>query len=129
MMNTTHEGVLVPLAMLHANEAAIRAATEEATTQSRMGDDPSYEMFFRYYLVFSEDLLRDVGLSPLNPEMLFYNQYYWFKRFVDAYMAKQGFDAGLEQQTFKLLESAPDGVDWTMIDSIDARLEEESAAQ
>jgi hypothetical protein len=57
----------------------------------------------------------------MDETALFYNRYYWFKRFVKQRESEHGFDAGLEQQAFKLLEAAPADIDWSMVEAIDAR--------
>ena len=75
-----------------------------------MIDHPSIGWCLRNYLVLTEfpELLCQEGLSP--PEV-FWSRYYWLLRFTRAWSQVVGFDAGLEQQMFKLLESAPDGLD------------------
>jgi hypothetical protein len=60
------------------------------------------------------------GFEGLDPTALFYNRYYWFKRFVKQRASSRGFDAGLEQQAFKLLEAAPADVGWSIIEAVDA---------
>lgn len=38
--------------------------------------------------------------------------------------AAQGYDAGLDQQAFQMLEAAPDDIDWSVIESLEARAAE-----
>jgi hypothetical protein len=54
-------------------------------------------------------------------ERLFYNRYYWFLRFISLWQAAHGYDAGLEQQAFRILEEAEFSVDWDVIQRLDAR--------
>ncbi len=51
---------------------------------------------------------------------LFFNKYYWFLTFVKAHTNKYGFDAGLEQQAFQLLEEGQliDNFDWNTAEEI-----------
>jgi hypothetical protein len=47
-----------------------------------------------------------VGALSLSAEERFWSRYYWLARFAREWQAAVGHDAGLEQQVFKLLESA-----------------------
>ena len=60
------------------------------------------------------------GLTP-EPEVAFYNRYFWFKRFVTLKAARDGYDAGLEQQLFSLLEQPGGDVDWSQVERLEAR--------
>ena len=110
--------VLVSLETLHVHDRAIVAETERFAAASD-------EMPLRYYLVFSEGMTERVGLGPLTPAVCFYNAYYWFKRFVAARSATRGYDAGLEQQAYQMLERAPDDIEWSVLGQIEVRLESE----
>jgi hypothetical protein len=47
---------------------------------------------------------------------------FWSQRFAAQYRAKCGFDAGVEQQVFKLLETADEfDADWTVLEMLDRR--------
>jgi hypothetical protein len=63
-----------------------------------------------------------ISNSSFTYEEVLYSQYYWFIQFKDQYSAKEGYDGGMEQQAFKLLENLCnelDGnVDWELIESI-----------
>jgi hypothetical protein len=69
-------------------------------------------------LVFQEwpDLLPARDVDELTR---FYNEYFWFVRFISAWQAAHGSDRGLEQQAFQLLEQAPTGVDWDTVEQLD----------
>lgn len=58
--------------------------------------------------------------SPIDRESAFYNQYFWFKRFVMLKQERDGYDAGLEQQVFQLLEQPGFALDWSLIEQLDA---------
>jgi hypothetical protein len=109
--------VLVSLSTLRAHDDEIRRATDAAVAQ--LDVDPAWEMCLRYYLVFHEHLEHQVGLGDLDPIIELYNCYYWFKRFAHARAAHRGFDAGLDQQAFRLLETAPEGVDYELVRELD----------
>lgn len=57
----------------------------------------------------------------LDREVIFYNQYFWFKRFVALKQTCNGFDAGLEQQLFKLLEQIDFEPNWDVIKYLDSK--------
>ena len=46
-----------------------------------------------------------IGADLSAPNVL-YNRYYWFLRFACLHREKYGFDAGIEQQAFQILEYA-----------------------
>ena len=54
----------------------------------------------RVYLAFTDGRLG----QDLTPEDRFYNRYFWFRRFANAYQKKFGDDAGIEQQSFQILD-------------------------
>ena len=59
--------------------------------------------------------------SSLSSAEKFHNSYYWFAKYVQRMRDLNGFDAGLEQQAFQLLEHY-DGEkepDWNLLEQID----------
>lgn len=58
--------------------------------------------------------------APIDREAAFYNQYFWLKRFATLKQERDGYDAGLEQQVFQLLEQADFDVDWSLMERLDA---------
>jgi hypothetical protein len=127
MSTNTSSHVLIPEIELRDRDAAIHAATEVAVARlTRAVEDAGDAPAFRYYLVFEDGAsAQSVGLAELDALTLFYNRYYWFKRFVKQHEARFGFDAGLEQQAFKLLEGAPEDVDWAVLGHLNARVQGE----
>jgi hypothetical protein len=98
--------VLVPLEALRLRSDRIRDVTSDEA--------------YSYYTLFGDaTLVERAGLGRLDDRQLFYNRYYWFKRFAAALAAVDGYDAGIEQQAFKLLENAPPDVEWSFIEQID----------
>ena len=49
---------------------------------------------------------------------VFYTRPYWFNRLVHLSEQRGVIDAGLQQQAFRLLESAPADVDWQVVEAI-----------
>lgn len=89
-------------------------------------NDSLYGLAFTYYRLFSDaSACEELGFSGLSNAAVFYNRYYWFLLFSKLYQAKHGFDAGLEQQAFKLLESAGPDVDWAFVEDISNRVTKE----
>ncbi len=64
-------------------------------------------------------------IDPLN---LYYNRYYWYLKFLISYQREIGYDAGLEQQEFKILEDGENitNVDWSEIEKISNKIKEDS---
>jgi hypothetical protein len=59
------------------------------------------------------------GTPPISLAQRFYNEYFWFRRFVFLWQQGNEPDAGLEQQAFgKLAETSAD-IDWTVIEELD----------
>ena len=86
-------------------------------------DDPSFGEALTRALLFERhpDLVERVA-PGLSPRDRFYNRYYWVQRFATQYLATRGFDAGIEQWVFKLVESADAlEVDWALLEALDRR--------
>jgi hypothetical protein len=49
----------------------------------------------------------------------YYHRLYYMTRIAAVSQRRDGPDAGLEQQVFQVLETAPDGVDWEFVERID----------
>jgi len=73
-----------------------------------MLDHPLAGESLRNYAILTETP-GILGESELSPAEIFWSRYYWLARFKIVWSAVAGFDAGLEQQLFQLLETAPDG--------------------
>ena len=67
-------------------------------------DHPTAGPSLRHYLLLTEcpELVAGLGLSE---EERFWSRYYWLARFAREWQAAEGYDAGLEQSVFKLLEA------------------------
>jgi len=112
--------LLIPEAILQAKDREIRQLAE--SLRGRYGvdiDNDIYGPAFRYYLAFShQPSLLAVTPSDLDDKAVLYNRFYWFSKFVKLHTMKHGYDPGLEQQTFQLLEQASCQIDWSVIEDI-----------
>jgi|GEM_PF-2037398 len=87
-------------------------------------NDKFYGKSLKLYLLLSYSSV----LSSEDPVLIFYNRYYWFLTFVEKYKLKNGDDAGLEQQAFKLLEEVDkiDGdLDWGIVEQLNSQVIQE----
>jgi hypothetical protein len=104
--------------MLELHDAAIRVETQLARDRL-IKTSAGPERALRYFLVFSEPgVATRAGLGTFGDAELFYNRYYWFKRFAKLHQAAHGYDAGIEDQASQLLEHAPPDADWSTIEAI-----------
>lgn len=100
-----------------------RQVIEEAMSRHRSIpwdalDAASREAYGRYILFRDEETRRRANLAHLSVRDAFYNSYYWLLMFSRRYQSIHGQDAGIEQQVFKALESAPAGVDWKVVEEL-----------
>lgn len=61
--------------------------------------------------------------SKENKSKIMYSKYYWYTKYKQRYFEVVGYDAGIEQEGFKLLEEIEneleEGVDWSIIQEIE----------
>lgn len=112
---------IVPETTLQGVREGIERLVSDAPRPNSINrEDPDYGFAFILYLFFSLDSsISSVLGIDLNEEQRFYNAYYWFQRFASLYMRKHGYDAGLEQQAFKMLENANCDLDLSVIEMLD----------
>lgn len=72
----------------------------------------------RHFLFSNADIRQRVGFGSLSNVKAFYNSYYWFLIFANRYQSKNGYDAGIEQGSFKMLEQMPPDADWKVVEEI-----------
>ena len=70
--------------------------------RSEMLGHPTAGRSLRNYVVLTECPDVPAGLSA---DERFWSRYYWLARFAREWQAAEGYDAGLEQSVFKLLEA------------------------
>jgi hypothetical protein len=94
--------------------------------QADMLDDPIAGWCLRNYMILTKfpDLLGKPGLSDSDR---YWSSYYWLARFARVWSAIAGYDAGLEQQVFQMLEHAPDFPE--RFEEIDAAAERDAMEQ
>jgi len=82
-------------------------------------NDSRYGEPLRFYLLLTHfpELIEDT----VDPSARFYARYFWFRTFSNRFQAAQGFDAGLEQQCFQLIEQADVPIDWEVVEQLDKR--------
>jgi hypothetical protein len=81
----------------------------------------------RNYVVLSD--CPDVA-AGLTADERFWSRYYWYARFAREWQAAEGYDAGLEQSVFKLLEAGVEygGVGLDPLPEVDAAVERDAVA-
>ncbi|UGB30537.1 hypothetical protein [Metabacillus sp. B2-18] len=80
-----------------------------------------------HYFLFLKQFIQDiVANSPFNYCEVLYSRYYWFVYFKNNYFVKFGYDGGMVQQAFMLIEDLThelDGeVDWELLEKINNEL-------
>ena len=77
---------------------------------------------YHYCLLFYTKEDEVIALSGKSLEVVLYSKYYWLTRYVKKYNEVNGYDAGMEQQQFKLIEELQQrlgDVDWDLLQRID----------
>lgn len=125
-MDATLNKVLIADAILKEKEHSINALAQRHSNEYGVDAfDANYGQAFRYYILFTHEVSL-LGFELSQP-FTFYNQYFWYLMFKKAYVAKHGFDAGMEQQAFTLLEAAVENADYEVdlltIEAIEHELE------
>jgi hypothetical protein len=77
--------------------------------------------------VFLKQNARDIHeYFFITHEEIIYSQYYWFVLFKNQYISRVGYDEGLDQQVFLLIENLYNelngNVDWELIEDIENQL-------
>ena len=101
----------------HLAEARRRALRLSPPIEPNALTAPGGEALSRYLLLEHwPELFQD---DSVTERAVFYSKYYWFKRFAADRADATGYDAGLEQQVFQMLEAPPVEVDWDLIEEVD----------
>lgn len=121
-----HDPILAESALQPLDDELRRRIGESSPPYDADPDDPSYGAAFRRHLLFLRwpELLEAVapGLDDLDR---FYNTYYWVLKFSKLHQKAHGYDAGLEQQAFQVLEGADCDFDWSVVEAIGNRVDAE----
>ncbi|MNI74951.1 hypothetical protein D3C73_1310690 [compost metagenome] len=95
--------------------------TEENLKNYKFGDmnDAEINRILSFYLY----LKNNINEITFEKESLYYSIYFWYHKFKTRYFELYGPDAGIEQESFKLLEEMDNqlinGVDWSVIENIE----------
>lgn len=85
-------------------------------------EDDSLSQLLKYYLFLQQYAEEIIAHFPFTYEEILYSQYYWFVYFKNQYLALVGYDGGMDQQAFLLLENLFNElngeVDWEVIEAI-----------
>ncbi|MEM5421230.1 hypothetical protein [Paraburkholderia ferrariae] len=81
-------------------------------------DEDVRDAYARRVALLHRELRPALGVGDLSELVAFYNAYYWALVFAKIYQARYGFDAGIEQEAFKVLEVAPADVDWPTVERV-----------
>ena len=111
--------------MKYIKEADFSQASDNVnfgdSTNKELLDIPIIGEHLKKYLLITNHPER---FENINSTEKYYNRYYWYLKFSIAYKNKYGYDAGVEQQEFRILEdgeSLPD-IDWNEIERISNEL-------
>ncbi|WP_246188018.1 SMI1/KNR4 family protein [Paenibacillus tengchongensis] len=68
-------------------------------------------------------LKENASSLPIDQRKIYYSIYFWFMQFKELRTLIEGYDAGIEQETFKLLEKInaelEKGIDWATIEALE----------
>lgn len=81
-------------------------------------DEDVRQAYARRVALLDSDLRSELGVRDLSESTVFYNAYYWALVFAKRCQSSYGFDAGIEQEAFKVLEQAPADVDWLVVERV-----------
>lgn len=89
-------------------------------------EDEELSNVLQYFLFLKQSIQEIVANSSFTYIEVLYSQYYWFVYFKNQYFAKFGYDGGMDQQAFMLMENLTnelDGeVDWELLEEINNEL-------
>lgn len=88
----------------------------------RKYENESLNTIYNHCLLFFTKETDIITFTGKTLEVVLYSKYYWLTRFVKKYNEIHGYDAGIEQQQFKLIEELDQrlgDVDWDLLQRID----------
>lgn len=117
--SSRYKEVLIPEDQMIVSDAPLTRVTQKNpdVRWSEMGWTLK-EAYARHVALLDRDRRLQLGVANLSEPIVFYNAYYWALVFGMRYVARHGFDAGVEQQAFGVLECAPTDVDWQMVEYV-----------
>jgi hypothetical protein len=86
-------------------------------------DDEGLSKRLKYHCFLQQCAQEITAKFPFSYEVVLYSQYYWFVNFKNQYFSQFGYDGGMDQQAFLLIEKISNelkgNVDWTLIEDIE----------
>jgi hypothetical protein len=111
--------VLIAEVRLFVSDALLgRLAQKHQAIRWRELNEDLKHAYARKAAFLDSELRTELGVGAMSEQHAFYNAYYWALLFAKRYQARYGFDAGIEQLTFRVLECAPADVDWAVVERI-----------
>lgn len=84
-------------------------------------NDETLGRFLSYYDFLTNNII-DL-MERVDKDTILYSKYYWYTKYKKRYFEVFGYDAGIEQQEFMLLEELENelesGIDWGIIKNIE----------
>lgn len=81
--------------------------------------DKQLNLLYNYWYFLSEYEEYLKVSKNISLEICLYSKFYWFSRLADRFYEVYGFDAGIDQQQFKMIEEMDqriDNVDWNLVE-------------
>lgn len=81
-------------------------------------EDQILNSIYNYCLLFFCKETEVIALTGEPLEVILYSKYYWFTQYMKKHNEINGYDAGIEQQRFKLIEELDqrlENVDWVLL--------------
>ena len=81
---------------------------------------------YNYCLLFFCKEAEIIALTGESLEVVLYSKYFWLTQYMKKYNEIKGYDAGIEQQRFELIEEIAqrlENVDWDLLQKIENGIE------
>ena len=101
-----------------SDDLLMRLAEKNPAVQWFNLEEDLRQAYARHIALLDIELRQALGAEELSELSAFYNSYYWILVFIKIYQARHGFDAGMEQEAFKILERAPADIDWQLVERV-----------
>ena len=86
-------------------------------------EDKDLNDFYNYWCFFEEKEPDILKLKNIPIDIVLYSKYYWCTRYRNRYERLYGFDAGIEQQQYKIIEELriklTKNIDWNLLNEIE----------
>lgn len=106
------------------NEEIINLFEQGIRKYELIYDHQEVNIYANYYRYISQEEKQILIEYQKSLECILYSKYYWYTKFMKAYISYYGEDSGIRQQQFKILEEIDqrlkNQVDWTIIEEIES---------